>query len=232
MFGAKKQLAKCKTTSIDINKTVVNNSEVVKYLGTWMDCNITFKDHIVKKCRAAMINLQQTKLIRPFLNTEACTTLMLGLVISHLDYCNSNLVGLLDVSINQMQRVQNLAAKVILGKLKMDSASEYLLVLHWLPICSRINHKILTLVHKCIKGSAPEYLQNLLVVHRPSRSGLRSALETNQLVVPCVRCKTLAECSFSVLGPKMWNSLLEVLRSEADTDVFKRKLKTHLFYQL
>ena len=41
MFGAKKQLAKCKTTSIDINKTVVNNSEVVKYLGSWMDCNIT-----------------------------------------------------------------------------------------------------------------------------------------------------------------------------------------------
>ena len=58
MFGAKKQLAKCKTTSIDVNKTVVNNSEVVKYLGTWMDCNLTFKDHIVKKCRIAMINLQ------------------------------------------------------------------------------------------------------------------------------------------------------------------------------
>ena len=26
MFGAKKQLAKCKTTSIDVNKTVVNNN--------------------------------------------------------------------------------------------------------------------------------------------------------------------------------------------------------------
>ena len=129
MFGAKKQLAKCKTTSTDVNKTVVNNSEVVKYLGTWMDCNLTFKDHIVKKCRTAMINLQQIKLIRPFLNTEACTTLMLGLVISHFDYCNSILVGIPDVSINRMQRVQNLAAKVILGKLKMDTASECLLAL-------------------------------------------------------------------------------------------------------
>ena len=65
-----------------------------------MDCNLNFKDHIVKKCRTAMINLQQMKLIRPFLNTKACTTLMLGLVISHLDYCNSILVGLPDVSIN------------------------------------------------------------------------------------------------------------------------------------
>ena len=131
-----------------------------------------------------------------------------------------------------MQRVQNLAAKVILGKSKMESASECLLALYWLPIHSRIKHKILTLVHKCIVGSAPEYLQNLLVVHRPNRSGLRSALDTNLLVVPFVRCKTFAECSFIIQGPKMWNSLLEVLRNETDNDVFKSKLKTHLFYQL
>ena len=112
---------------------------------------------------------------------------MLGLVITHLDYCNSILVGLPEVSMNQMQRVQNLAAKVILGKLKMESASECLMALHWLPIHSRINHKILTLVHKCIMGSAPEYLQNLLVVHIASRPGLRSASDTNLLVVPFVR---------------------------------------------
>ena len=131
-----------------------------------------------------------------------------------------------------MQMVQNLAAKVILGKLKMESASDCLLALHWLPIHSRINHKILTLVHKCIMGSALEYLQNLLVVHRPSRPGLRLALDTNLLVVPFVRCKTFAEHSFSIQGPKMWNSLPAVLRGKTDTDVFQRKLKTHLFYQL
>ena len=37
---------------------LVSNSEVVKYLGTWMDCNLAFKDPTVKKCRTAMINLQ------------------------------------------------------------------------------------------------------------------------------------------------------------------------------
>ena len=118
MFGAKKQLAKCTSTGIDVNNTEVSTSKAVKYLGVWMDSNLTFKDHTVKKCRTAIINIQQIKLIRSFLNSEACTTLMLGLVVSHLDYCNSILAGLLDVSINQMQRVQNLAAKVVLGKSK------------------------------------------------------------------------------------------------------------------
>ena len=131
-----------------------------------------------------------------------------------------------------MQRVQNLAAKVILGKSKMDSASECLSALHWLPIHSRINHKILTLVHKSIMGRAPEYLQNLLVVHKPGRPGLRSALGMNLLIVLFARHKTFAECSFSIQGPKMWNSLPEDLRSETDTDIFKRKLKSSPVYQL
>ena len=157
---------------------------------------------------------------------------MLGLVISHLDYCNSILAGLPDVSINQMQRVQILAVKVVLGKSKMDSSTECLSTLHWLLIWSRINHKILTLIHKSIMGKAPEYLQNLLTVHWPGRPGLRSASDTNLQVVPFARRKTFAEHSFSIQGPKLWNSLPEDLRNERDTNRFKRKLKTHLFYQL
>ena len=157
---------------------------------------------------------------------------MLGLVISHLDYCNSILAGLPDVSINQMQRVQNLVAKVVLGKSKRDSATECFSALHWWPIRSRINHKILNLIHKSIMGKASEYLQNLLAVHKPGRPGLRSASDTNLLIVPFARCKTFAECSYSIQGPKLWNSLPDNLRSERDTDIFKRKLKTHLFHQI
>ena len=63
MFGAKKQLDKCTATSIDVNNTEVSMSKVVKYLGMWMDSNLTFKDHMVKKCRTSMIDIQQIKLI-------------------------------------------------------------------------------------------------------------------------------------------------------------------------
>ena len=58
MFGAKKQLTICTTTGIDVNITEVSTSKAVKYFGVWMDSNLTFKDHIMKKCRTAMINIQ------------------------------------------------------------------------------------------------------------------------------------------------------------------------------
>ena len=37
----------------------------------------------------------------------------MALVISHLDYANSILIGVLDVTIKQLQHVQNMAAKVV-----------------------------------------------------------------------------------------------------------------------
>ena len=79
-----------------------------------------------------------------------------------------------------------------------------------------------------ITGKAPEYLQNLLAVCKPGRPGFRSASDTNLLVVPFARCKTFAEHSFSIQGPKLWNSVPDDLRSERDTDIFKRKLKNSL----
>ena len=58
IFGAKKQLAKCTTTGIDVNDNDASTSKAVKYLGVWMGSNFTFKDHIMKKCRTSMINIQ------------------------------------------------------------------------------------------------------------------------------------------------------------------------------
>ena len=53
-------------------------------------------------------------MIRRYLTKDVATTLVLGLVISHLDYCNSILYGLPDCDINKFQRIQNMSAKLVL----------------------------------------------------------------------------------------------------------------------
>ena len=50
MFGSKLQLAKCITNSININGTEVQRSEVRKYLGAWLDQNLTLTEHVNRKC--------------------------------------------------------------------------------------------------------------------------------------------------------------------------------------
>ena len=62
---------------------------------------------------------------------------MVALVLSHLDYTNSLLGRLPKSSINKMQAVQNMAAKITQGHRKYNSTSRCLFQLHWLPIKER-----------------------------------------------------------------------------------------------
>ena len=125
-----------------------------------------------------MLNIQHIKNIRHLLTQEATEILVLGTVISHLDYCNSIVVGLPDVDISKMQDIQNIVAKiVVLNDMAMkDSNSRNILAkLHWLPIHRRIQYKILTLIHKCLSCGVPEYLAKLLIKYpyAERRQGLR-----------------------------------------------------------
>ena len=73
-----------------------------------------------------------------------------------------------------MQKVQNTAARMVLNKHQSHSATECLKQLHWLPIKSRIEYKVLTIVFKCKHGMAPKYLQDLLEPRELHRQRLKS----------------------------------------------------------
>ena len=189
---------------------------------------MTLKRHITKKCSTAMLRFQRIKLIRRYLTKDAASTLVLGLVISHLDYCNSILYGLPDCDINTFKRIQNMSAKLVLQCKKSDSATQCLKDLHWLPIRERIIFKILILTYKCMHGQAPEYLKNLLVLH-PNRRNLRSSMMSYRLMEPFTTRQTFAARLFSVAAPRLWNNLPNSLKDSSSIDHFKRGLKTLLF---
>ena len=148
MFGLKKQLQKCTTETLKVNDDMVPVSNTIKYLGAWLDQHLSFRTHIKKKCQTAMMNLQRIKTIHHMLSQEACHQLILGLVMSHLDYVNAILKNLPQREIHKLQRIQNMPAKIVLCKSKYESSWESLQELHWLPIHRWIQYKILTLVYK------------------------------------------------------------------------------------
>ena len=94
LFGSRQTLSKYITNSININGHEVNRSGTIKYLGAWLDQELKIKQHIVNKCRTAMLNIQRIKHLRSLLTEDITQVLVLGLIISHVDYCNSLFVGL------------------------------------------------------------------------------------------------------------------------------------------
>ena len=151
------------------------------------------------------------------LTKDATHTLVLGLVILHLDYSNGIMFGLPETSLKKLQVVQNIAAKLVLKMDKNASATEAPRLLHWLPIKARIEFKILSLVY-----TAPEKES----VGTP-REGLRSSHFVKQLVLPFTRRKTFASRPFSVCGLVLWNNIPDKLKNEHFNN-FKKELKTYL----
>ena len=131
----------------------------------------------------------------------------------------------------QCLRLQNYAAQVICKVSKYDHITPFLKELHSLPVQTRIEYKLLTLIFKCDHDKAPTYLSELSLRRVPSRLGLRS-LDNISLVVPKTISRadqSTADRAFSLSAPKLWNKLPTELRNTRTNIDFKRKLKTFLF---
>ena len=229
-FGNKAQPKKCIVNSLNIACDLILRSDSIHYLGVWMDKQLNFKLHITKKCQAAMLSLLKIRNIRHLLTKNITESLLLSLCMSHLDYCNFVLSGLLDYSINRMQRIQNMCACLVLRKTNRYNIRYCMKSLHWLPIRQRIQHKVIALMYKCLKGEAPHYLSELIQEKTQGRLGLRST-SSGLLVIPRINAKTFTSRSFSVYAPTLWNALPSNIRSCTTLISFKSALKTHLFKQ-
>ena len=162
-FESRTQLSKCTVTQLNVSGELVERATLIKHLRAWLDAQLSFKEHTTKKCKTAIINYLHIRNIFHLLTDSACETLLLSLCVSHLDYANALLYGLPATTIDKFQRIQNMSACLILGRSKRSSITHCFKDLHWLPVCQRIEFKILTLTYKCLNKQAPEYLQNFLV---------------------------------------------------------------------
>ena len=110
-----------------------------------------------------------------------CHLIVWALILLHMDYGNGLLLGSNYNDIQRLQCIQNWSTKLIYRAKKFDHASPYLQELHWLPVRERIIFKIMTVVYKCLTGTAPSYLTTCLSLYRPARTNLRSASDITRL---------------------------------------------------
>ena len=228
LFGSKANLSKCTSSILNVNGNAVERTNSIKYLGAILDEELKLRKHIIRKCQIAMSGLKRIKNIRDSLTKEAAEVLVLGIVISHLDYANGIFIGVHKCDLKGLQRVQNVAARLVLGPEAPESNRDCLKSLHWLPIELRIKFKILCLVFKAVHGESPLYMREMLTECQSVRS-LRSNSMYKKLEIPIVKRQTFANRSFSVQGPKWWNAIPNFIKQSESYDIFKKKLKTYIF---
>ena len=174
-----------------------------------------------------LFHIRNIKAIRSLLPRKATEQLMHSLVSSRLDYCNALLYNLPAYQLQKLQRIQNIAARVVTLTPTRMHITPVLKALHWLPVSKRIVFKVLLLTYKCVKGLAPEYLCDLVkpyVKTFNSRSNSKCLIE-----VPRTYLKTYGDRSFSFAAATEWNSIPLEIRQAETVEVFKQNVKTYLF---
>ena len=228
VVGTKNSLQHASNTStIKIGDISVSSSASARNIGAVFDTHLTMVEHVGSLCRSCYTHIRNIGKIRRFLTTSATEKVVHAFVSSRLDHHNSLLYGLPKYLIGKLQRIQNHAARIVSRTARHEHITPVLKELHWLPVCYRIEYKILLLTFKCVHGTAPLYLSQLIKPYQPSRS-LRSA---DQFLIQKgkPRTKTYGDRAFQNCAPLLWNTLPLSIRSHETVDSFKSAIKTYLF---
>ena len=149
-------------------------------------------------------------------------TLYSSIVEPHFRYCCSVWGCCGTTDINQLQKLQNRAARIITNS-NFDAPSRPLIgSLGWKTIRELIDQDSRSMVYKSINGLAPQYMRNLFT--RNSACNSRSLRNTaTDLRLPKKTSANGQKC-FSYRGAKLWNSLPAETKQASSITVFKHNL--------
>jgi hypothetical protein len=153
-----------------------------------------------------LVDTQTTSLIAP------------ALIKSRLDYANSVLYGSPDSTLF----IQNTLARIVL---QVNCHNHLLQQLHWLPIHSRIQFKMVIRTYKALSTSSPQYLASILHQQQTTHYTTRSS-DQQFLFRPRSRTN-FSSRSFRCATPSICNVIPLHIRSAPSMASFKCALKTH-----
>ena len=102
-------------TSITIGNSQIPLRQSMKNLGFTLDCHLTMNAHVTNIAQTCYFELRRLASICRFLTSTATATLVSAFALSRFDYCSSLLLGSTHDVTSHLQRIQNYAARVILG---------------------------------------------------------------------------------------------------------------------
>ena len=215
---------------ITLGGAAIKATKRVRNLGVMMNAHLDASDQVSATVRSCNYHLRRIAQVRQHISDEACKLAVLALVTSHLDYCNGLLAGAMEQMYDKLQWIQNCAAWLVVRQRVASGQTRHLMLvlqwLHQLPVEQYVIYKLCLQVFKCLHGTAPPYLMELLHLH--TRDQQLRPVSLLQLAL-CWLKHGVGRAGFHVAGPTAWNTLPPSLRAADLLLGFKKQLKTYLW---
>ena len=193
-----------------------------KYLGVQIDCSLDWKEQVKAVSAKVSRAIGFLKHAKKFLPRATLENLYTGIVEPHFRYCCSVWGCCGSSEINQLQKLQNRAARIVTSS-SFDTPSRPLIErLGWKTIEQLISYQSKTMVFKSLNELAPQYLSSLF--KRNSQCSTRCLRNTEtDLRVPKKTSANGQKC-FSFRGAKLWNSLSAESKQASSLNSFKKSV--------
>ena len=201
----------------------------IKILGVYIDKHMNWSkqvDHVKRKAYLATKNMLRVK---EFLPTEARRKLYDSMITPHFNYCDIVWNGCTKQKAQELQRIQNMAAKAILNR-KETSSSQALAELKLLPLQQKREIHTAVMVYKTLQGRAPN----------PQIQEIRNRLPNHQYTTRATTQNTFIykkhkhsknEQSTMYKATRVWNKIPINIKSQDTQDKFKNTLQAHITKQ-
>ena len=210
------------------------DKQLIKYLGVTIDSKLSFKQHILEKCKRATTVLNMLKRNLYFAPKSVKSKAYQACVLPILEYASTSWSPTSIKQENSLEMVHHNAAKFVSntypkkGNYNNFSITNILKDLNWVSLADRKKQSKLTMTYKIINGHVildPEMMPRANY-QRPTRkcNEVKVGYE-NQLVEPSSRTD-IAENTFFFAAPKIWNNSVSSLQANAPSvEAFKCHFK-------
>lgn len=207
--------------TIKINQNVIERVNEMKYLGVVIDENLTFKSHATYIMNKMSKKVSFLYRVGDNLSMYTKVILYKAIIAPHLEFCSSVLFLLNKNQIEQLQKIQNRAMRIILKCNRYTPIKMMLNVLNFMNVYQRIVYKTLIFIFKMKNRLLPTYLyDNLKTISEVHNYQTRNR---NDFFIDTVN-KTSTERSVFLKGLKMYNNLPDSLKNCNKLITFQIKL--------
>ncbi len=226
IFGSKHSLSRSPSLCINFNDgSPLERVDVFKYLGLWIDPELSFKPHIDYICKKAYSCLGMLYRSINCFSFQVRKRLISQLIFPILDYVDIVYQNTSEKILKPLNTLHNSLCRFVLRCPFRTHHCFMFESLNWLQPKSKQQFHWLQFIFKCVHFDFPPYLKQLLIPYT-SPYPLRH-MNYPFFTIPRIH-KELGRRSFSHKAPSDWNNLPPSLKSITSFPSFRSNLLSYL----
>ena len=212
LIGSKSQLKSLNVNDFifSYDDTPLELVENAKYLGMFINCDISWDFHVRRLCQSTYYHISLLWRLRLIFPMNPLSQVYKSYIQPRLDYGITLYGCSTQKNIDLVQRVQNHAARLIMGNFDYINCRGIDLVKHLdlYTVRERRDYFLTTLMFKAIHGIASHYLTDHIDMHFDIHGYNTREAGSMNFYFPAVH-KEISRNSFLYSAGKLWNELLD-----------------------